>query len=100
MMISYRQVMLKKASEPNKYPCNASNESRDADKGNPQKTPALQTIVNLKMDPERKRLDPKIEQYQNWEMLNQLGTTPGAPNIKNPKPHNEAQAKESTDVII
>ncbi len=98
MMISFRQGMLKSAGEPNKYPWNVSTESRDPQKGNPQETPGLQTIVQLKMDPERKKLDPTAEKYQNWEMLNQLGTTPGAPNIKNPKPHNEAQSRELTDV--
>lgn len=98
MMISYRQAILKTAGEPNIYPWNSSDQSRDDNTGNPQKSPGMQTIVKLKMDPERKRLDPNIEQYQNWEMLNQLGTTPHIPNIKNPKPHNENQSKEVSDV--
>lgn len=90
--------MVKTAGEPNKYPWNVSVESRDPKKGNPQDTPGMQTIVDLKMDPERKALDPNILKNQNWEVLNQLGTTPGAVNTKNPKPHNEAQTRELTDV--
>ena len=94
MIISSRSLLIKTAKDPNQYPWNVSDHSKD---------PGAQTIVKLKMDPERKALDPATQKYQNWEMLNQLNTAPSGKhlkNMKNPKPHNEQQPKEQADVNI
>lgn len=98
MLISHRQKLLKTAGDPNKYPWNVSDHSKDEQKGNPEQSPGTQTIVKLKMDPERMKLDPSLKNFQNWEMLNQLGPTGGPAQQKNPKPHNEQQTRELTDV--
>jgi hypothetical protein len=102
MLISCRAFMFRTAKDPNQYPWNVSDHSKDPQKGNPENSPGAQTIVKLKMDPERKKLDPASEKFQNWEMLNQLGNKDreALKNMKNPKPHNEQQPKEVSDVNI
>jgi len=103
MIISSRALLLRTAKDPNQYPWNVSDHSKDPQKGNPEESPGAQTIVKLKMDPMRKELDPSTQKYQNWEMINQLNLSPSGKhlkNMKNPKPHNEQQPKELTDVNI
>jgi len=91
-MISYRDNLYKKAENPNKYPWNVSDHSKDKDNGNPEmisSTPENnpkgenskgQGMMSIKMDKDRLDLFPGDVRFLNWEMLNQLGQ-PGAHNF-------------------
>jgi len=81
MRISFRDIFRKTAENPNKYPWNVSDHSKDPDTGNPEQISSTpqngQKMVKLKMDKKRLELLPGDVHYLNWEMLNQLGQ-PGA----------------------
>jgi hypothetical protein len=96
MIISFREKLTKFAANPNKYPWNASPESKDPQKGNPEESKPLQTIVDLKMDETRKHLAPGMDHFTNWETLNQLGDdfTPSL-HVKSPRERNEPPKKDN-----
>jgi len=96
MMISYRQVIFKTAADPNKYPWNVSDHSKDPQTGSPDESKPLQTMINLKMDKSRLGLDSGMEHFTNWETLNQLGTDfDPALHVKNPRAIEEKPKKDN-----